>query len=133
LLLVICQAAAHQSMDAAAVWLAEAVQQRAWDARPLHDALRGFLARTLESLQQAAAPAAGAERLAALQRQLCGLAAVADLLQRHGLATVLDPGMQVPLLCHLTAEFAQVAVQGLTLLIRITCSPFGVCSCDAMP
>jgi hypothetical protein len=79
-------------MEAAAVWLAEAARQRAWDTQPLHEALRGFLAHQLEALQRSFATAAGAESLAALQRQLCGLAAVADALQRYGLAALLDPG-----------------------------------------
>ena len=88
------QGAAHQSMEAAAVWLTEAARQRAWDAQPLHDALRAFVARQLEALQQIRATSAGAatDPLAELQRQLCGLAAVADMLQRHGLASMLDPG-----------------------------------------
>jgi hypothetical protein len=92
ILLLSVQTAAHQSMEAAAAWLAEAARQRAWDAQPLHEALRAFLTHQLEALQRGSAAAAGADSLAALQQQLCGLAAVADALQRYGLAAMLDPG-----------------------------------------
>ena len=84
-------------MEAAAAWLAEAARQRAWDVQPLHEALRSFLAHQLEALQRTCSAAPGAEPLAALQRQLCGLAAVADALQRYGLAALLDPGDDQPI------------------------------------
>lgn len=90
------QAAAHQSMDAAATWLADAAQQRSWDAAPLHDALRGFLTRQVEALQQISGGGAAvdADTLPALLRSLCGIAAVADLLRRHGLSSLLEPTPQ---------------------------------------
>jgi hypothetical protein len=48
----------------------------------------GFLAHQLEALQQVSAAMTCADWLAALQRQLCGLAAVADALQRYDLAAM---------------------------------------------
>ena len=98
------RATAHQGMKTAAAW-------------------QSYLAHLLEALQRVSAAMTGADSLAAQHRQLCGLAAVADALQSHDLAAMLDPGgdQQCPAGCDIFESGPYAGSQNCYLLCR--CKP----------